>query len=256
MTAAPPGGPKGVPEPLQRTYAGEQGEDPPGSNLAVVRPSTTLRDQVVHRLREAIITGRFAPGERLVERHMCELLEVSRTLVREALRQLEAECWVRILPYRGPVVATMSAAEVREFYQVRGALEGLAAQLCAENATPAQFAAMGKAVRALAAAQRRGDRDGQAEQAAIFYDLMRTAAGNRQLQDQLTAFTSRVAWLRSLAFSRPERTRENLLEERALLRALQDRDGPRARALCEGHINAAAIALGETMARNVADRQS
>ena len=178
---------------------------------------------------------------------MCDLLDVSRTLVREALRQLEAEGWVRILPYRGPVVSTMSAAEVRELYQVRGALEGLAAQLCAEQATPAQLAALASVIRALAEAQRRGDADDQREQAGLFYDMMRQAAGNQLLEAQLATMSARVAWVRSMAFANAERTRQNLVEEKALLRALRDRDGARARALCEAHINAAALALMKQM---------
>jgi GntR family transcriptional regulator, trigonelline degradation regulator len=94
------------------------------NDMLVERPAA-LRDQVVGNLRDAIINGQFAPGARLVERQMCELLGVSRTLVREALRQLEAEGWVRILPYRGPVVASMTPEEVRDLYEVRSALEGI-----------------------------------------------------------------------------------------------------------------------------------
>src|SRR5215468_11609515 len=75
-----------------------------------------LRDQVVRDLRQSIIGGRFAPGNKLVEREMCDLLGVSRTLVREALRQLEAEGWVRIIPNRGPFVASLTPNEVLEFY--------------------------------------------------------------------------------------------------------------------------------------------
>src|SRR5258707_12493022 len=170
------------------------------NDMLVERPAA-LRDQVVGNLRNAIINGQFASGARLVERQMCELLGVSRTLVREALRQLEAEGWVRILPYRGPIVATMTPAEVRELYEVRGALEGLAAQLCAERASPEQLARMASAVRALTAAQRKGDLNTQREQAGIFYDVLREAAGNELLRSQLAALSSRLAWLRTVAFS-------------------------------------------------------
>jgi DNA-binding transcriptional regulator YhcF (GntR family) len=117
------------------------------SDMLVERPAA-LRDQVVGNLRNAIINGQFAPGARLVERQMCELLGVSRTLVREALRQLEAEGWIRILPYRGPVVITMTPDEVRDLYEVRSALEGIAAQRAATRATPEQLDRLEAAVEA------------------------------------------------------------------------------------------------------------
>src|SRR5262249_30143213 len=106
--------------------------------MQVERPAA-LRDQVVGNLRNAIINGQLAPGARLIERQMCELLGVSRTLVREALRQLEAEGWIRILPNRGPVVISMTPEEVRELYEVRAALEGIAAFRAAERVTPEQL---------------------------------------------------------------------------------------------------------------------
>src|SRR5215469_13320378 len=107
-------------------------------DMQVERPAA-LRDQVVGNLRNAIINGQLAPGARLIERQMCELLGVSRTLVREALRQLEAEGWIRILPNRGPVVISMTPEEVRELYEVRSALEGIAAYRAAERLTPEQL---------------------------------------------------------------------------------------------------------------------
>src|SRR5260370_18129806 len=105
-------------------------------NDMVVERLAALRDQVVGNLRNAIINGQFASGARLVERQMCELLGVSRTLVREALRQLEAEGWVRILPYRRPIVASMTPEEVRDLYEVRSAPQGIAAFPPAQRPTP------------------------------------------------------------------------------------------------------------------------
>lgn len=213
------------------------------SDLLVERPTVTLRDQVVTRLREAIVTGHFAPGERLVERRMCELLGVSRTLVREALRQLEAEGWVRILPYRGPVVATFSPEEVRQFYELRAALEGMAAMRCAEKATPAQLHRMGACVDEMAAAQQRGDFHEHRRQIETFYDIMREAAGNDVLRAHLEALGTRLVWFRTLVLARPERASIAVREEQLLFAALKARDGATARRLCEEHLAAAADAL-------------
>src|SRR6202044_153255 len=96
------------------------------SDMDLIRPET-LRHQVENVLRQAITSGRFAPGARLIERELCETLGVSRTSVREALRRLEAEKLVRSVPHKGPVVAIMSKQEATELYAIRGLLEGFAA---------------------------------------------------------------------------------------------------------------------------------
>ena len=212
-------------------------------SMIVERPNATLRDQVVGNLRQAIINGQFAPGQRLVERHMCELLGVSRTLVREALRQLEAEGWVHNLPYRGPVVASMGPEEVRELYEVRAALEGMAALRCAELATPEHLARLAEAVEIMTAAQRRGDPATHREQVHVFYEVLREAAGNSLLREKLSAMSARMAWLRGFTLVRPERAVVAVKEEALLLRALQARDGALARQLCEAHMRKAGEAV-------------
>ena len=97
----------------------------------------TLRTQVVDRLRTAICDQRLPQGSRLIERQLCELLGVSRTLVREALRQLEAEGFVVGNPRTGPSVARLDRETVRGIYEVRAALEALAGKLFVERATEA-----------------------------------------------------------------------------------------------------------------------
>jgi DNA-binding GntR family transcriptional regulator len=185
------------------------------NDMLVERPAA-LRDQVVGNLRNAIINGQFAPGARLVERQMCELLGVSRTLVREALRQLEAEGWVRILPYRGPVVASMTPEEVRDLYEVRSALEGIAALRAAERATPEQLDRLAAAVDAMTKAQSRGDSTRHRQQVQVFYEVLREAAGNALLRAQLETMSARMAWLRSFTLVRPERAAIAVKEEARL----------------------------------------
>jgi DNA-binding GntR family transcriptional regulator len=216
-------------------------------SMIVERPNATLRDQVVGNLRQAIIQGSFAPGQRLVERQMCELLGVSRTLVREALRQLEAEGWVHILPYRGPVVASMGPEEIREIYEVRAALEGMAAMRSAELATSAHLSRMTEVVAIMTAAQKRGDHVTHREQVHVFYEILREAAGNSLLQAQLSAMSARMAWLRGFTLARPERAVVAVKEEAALLKALKARDGALARQLCEAHMRKAGEAVVATL---------
>src|SRR4029077_9690837 len=93
------------------------------TSLLVDRPWPRLRERVVEILRSAIRRGQFAPGERLTERKLGMLVGVSRTVIREALRQLEADGLVDNIPYRGPSVAVYSREQVIEIYDVRNALE-------------------------------------------------------------------------------------------------------------------------------------
>src|SRR6202012_4843761 len=120
------------------------------TDMCLIRPET-LRHQVENVLRQAIMSGRFAPGARLIERELCETLGVSRTSVREALRKLEAEKLVRSVPHKGPVVAVMSKPEASELYALRALLEGFAAYEFARLADDRAIARFGEAAKELRA---------------------------------------------------------------------------------------------------------
>ena len=105
--------------------------------IRVERPAKTLRELALEKVRDAIVDGYFKPGERLVERDLCAQLGVSRTIVREVLRHLESEGLVASLPNKGPIVARLDLEEAKQIYEIRGALEGMAARLCAERRDPA-----------------------------------------------------------------------------------------------------------------------
>src|SRR4051794_19741899 len=91
-----------------------------------VAPVTeTLHMRTVEVLRQAILEGHFKPGDRLVERKLCEMTGVGRSSIREALRQLEAEQLIEYTPNRGPTVTVITPEKAEELYQVRGAIEGL-----------------------------------------------------------------------------------------------------------------------------------
>ena len=89
-------------------------ENPALAQLKIEQPPATLREIVQEKMRDAIISGLFSPGERLVERPLCDQLGVSRTVIRETIRYLEAEGLVEILPNRGPIVAQLSWDDARQ----------------------------------------------------------------------------------------------------------------------------------------------
>src|SRR5215469_3144631 len=171
---------------------GEGDHDRLRSTLSVQRTAPTLRLLALDKLRSAIIDGEFAPNARLVERQLCKLLGVSRTIVREILRQLEAEGWIVNPPYKGPTVAAL-----KQMYEMREALEGLAARLCARRATPEQIAELEAIVEEMSRAQSRRDLHRHLDTIRRFYEVMLKATGNEILAKFLSSQHHRLSKLRS-----------------------------------------------------------
>lgn len=214
-----------------------------GEDLQIRWEPTTLRLQVEEKLRTAIATGRFKPGERLVERELCALLGVGRTSVREALRQLEAEGLIVTVPHRGPAVATIDVQEAKELYEVRALLEGFAGRRAATVATPEQLVALELAVTNLEAAAAEGGVR-LIEAKTHFYRRLLEACGNAVVGQTLTALHNRVTLLRRTSMTQPGRLPQSLVEIRGIYERIAARDADGAEKACIAHIrNAAAVAL-------------
>lgn len=222
-----------------------------GARIAVVQPDT-LRRQVENAVRQAIISGRYSPGERLVERELCEGLGVSRTSVREALRKLEAEKLVQIIPHKGPVVATISVDEARELYALRGVLEGFAAREFALNGGTAALAEFASASRELRAAAETGETEKVLEAKGKLYDIMLGNCGNHLVSEILQSLFSRINLLRATSLMHPDRLPHSLAEIDKLADALQARDADAAQALASLHVaNACRVALKKLAERPI-----
>lgn len=212
------------------------------STMRVVRVAAPLRQQVAENIREAIAIGRLQAGNRLVERDLCEMTGVSRTLVREVLRQLETEGLVEVIPNKGPIVARISERQAREVYQLRAELEGLASQLFAELATEAQMQALKDAFAALRKSYASGNSVEMLAAKSRFYDCLMEGCGNETLGGVLRQLHARAMVLRGTSLSQPGRTRESEREIEALMDAIARRDGPGARKASIAHIQLAADA--------------
>ncbi|MDA8252102.1 MAG: GntR family transcriptional regulator [Rhodospirillales bacterium] len=206
----------------------------------VVKVAAPLRRQVVDGIRRAITTGRFRGNDRLIERDLCEMAGVSRTLIREALRQLEAEGLVKVIPNKGPIVAVVSAQEARNVYQVRAELEGLASQLFAENASAAQIAGLRKSFRELKAAYASGNATDVLEAKDVFYDRLVEGAGNEVLGNLLRQLHSRAMMLAATSLSQKGRMALSEMEMEKLVAAILRRDGKAARTAAAAHVKRAA----------------
>jgi len=209
------------------------------SSLRIKRQTTTLRQQVLEALRNAILDFQFKPGDRLVERELCAMTGVSRTSVREALRHLESEGLVENVANRGPTVATLTVEDARQIYEVRSALEGLAGALFAVRANEAQRAALVATTRKLEDAFASGDRRRIRQQTSRYYDVLLDGSGNKFVGDMIRGLQARVMFLRSTSMSHPHRAPASLAEMQRITKAIQKRDPKATEAACRAHIEAA-----------------
>lgn len=210
----------------------------------VERVAAPLRQSVIASLRAAIAVGRFKPGERITERDVCELTGVSRTLVREAFRQLESEGLITVVPHRGPVVTRVTPEQAEGIYQVRRELEGLASELFARRASAADQAALREALRNIKAALQTDDPTARVNAKNEFYECLLRGAGNEALAQSLSLLNSRIMVLRSTSLQVQGRAKESVRELSVLVDALCARDARAAREAAMRHVqNAADAAL-------------
>ena len=210
-----------------------------GQAVALAAP---LRKQVIELLREAILSSTYKPGERLVERDLCERCGVSRTVIREALRHLEAEGLVEIVANRGPVVASITLEDAKALYEVRAALEGLAAGLAAERSTLAQRVSLGRTLKRVASAYRRGSLRDELAAKDAFYEALFEASGNPVVASVLRPLHARTQMLRGLSLRAPGRTDESFVELEAIVSAIETGDAELARRIAADHVHKAAEA--------------
>src|SRR5689334_11803224 len=161
------------------------------SSLLVKRNNVTLRQQVLDVLRNAILESRFKPGDRLIERELCELTGVSRTSVREALRHLESEGLVRNIPNKGPTVATVGLDEAQQIYEMREALEGQAGRLFAQRAPASAVSRLIEANERLELAFKSADIQKIVGETTHFYDVFLEGCGNDLIRDAIRSLNAR-----------------------------------------------------------------
>jgi DNA-binding GntR family transcriptional regulator len=227
-----------------------------GLSVQVQRVAAPVREQVLEQLRHAIVEMRLQPAQRLVERELVEQTGVSRTTIREVLRELAAEGLVTTIPHKGTVVASPSLEHAAELYEVRAVLEGMAARQFAERATEAHLTRVRDACDAIEAAASE-DGAGPAMLAAkkLFYDALFDGAGNRTIQEIVVGLQARVTVLRRASLAQPGRSALTVAEVRAIVDALEARDGERAAAACVHHVNQAARTVFAAMTNSPDDQE-
>ena len=206
--------------------------------------SAPLRSKIIEAIRDAIEHGTLRPGSRLIEKDLCERLEVSRTSLREALRELEAEGIVARVSARGLTVVKISLHDAANIYRIRAQIEALIFQQFTENATNAQLLALDNIYNELISAYNRGTFFAISRAKASWHNYICEIAQNRIARNILSRLTLRTAQLRNKSVVRKERQKQSIIEIRMLMDAIKRRDSIAAGEIARLHvINASISAL-------------
>ncbi|WP_027035495.1 GntR family transcriptional regulator [Mesorhizobium ciceri] len=211
----------------------------PDDTLRIDRSAKTLRTLALERMREAIMDFHFQPGERLVERPLCDQLGVSRSVVREVLRQLEAEGLVQMIPGHGPAVARPDLGRTDEIYELRALLEGIAARACALSATGEQLATLERALADLFEAWVSATPPAVMRATTKFYEALFEAADKRVAWEIVSGLNVRINQLRSMTILSENRREPAISEMNEIMDAIRTRKPDEAEAAARRHVESA-----------------
>lgn len=196
-----------------------------------------LRDVVFNTLRKAILTGQLKPGERLMEVHLANRLGVSRTPIREAIRKLELEGLVIMIPRRGAEVAQITEKSLNDVLEVRRALDVLSVELACERITEEEMAALKKACDDFEKATKGKDASVIAKADVALHDIIVQATGNQRLQ-QLVNNLSEQMYRYRFVYIKDESQHEKLVaEHKEIYESILNRDKERASRAAKLHID-------------------
>ncbi|WP_057464606.1 MULTISPECIES: GntR family transcriptional regulator [unclassified Pseudovibrio] len=208
--------------------------------LKIERPTMTLRDMALEKMRAAIIAGHFQSGDRLVERPLCDQLGVSRSVVRETIRYLEAEGLVEILPNKGPIVAKLDWENAQQIYEIRMLLETSAAQKCAELAKDGDKKKLAKALAQLKLAYSSGETNDLFEATTLFYQCIFDISGQNVAWEVVQRLNGRISRLRAMTLGTRDRHDAGYKRIEKIYSAIETNDPQAAAAAIQLHLTEAA----------------
>jgi GntR family transcriptional regulator, trigonelline degradation regulator len=203
-------------------------------SFLVDRLDSSLRSRAVASIRRAIFSLHYKPGERLTEKGLCELTGVSRSLMREALRDLHAQGLIQNLPHRSPVVVSLTKEDAQEIYELRTALDPMAARLFVARASDEQVDALAGLVTLCEQTMASHDVLQVIDALERFHTAIFEGAGNRTAVLLVRALHTKAGLLRALTFQ--QQTESDTSRSIALIRrifaAIKERDADAAAAAC------------------------
>jgi len=215
-------------------------------DLDIPRP---LGDIVYETLRDAIISRILKPGERLMETELAEEMGVSRTPVREAMRKLELESYIVMIPRKGAYVAGLSIKDINNLFEIRGALESLAAGLAASRATHEEIEEMERDLVMEANHFRTSDVINTIEVDTNFHELIYKASKNIRLQNMIKDLRDQIQRYRTTSLAVPGRMKYALTEHRRIVEAIADGNVQEAQIATIEHIESAENVILEVISK-------
>jgi DNA-binding GntR family transcriptional regulator len=199
-------------------------------------PRAALHEQVAQRLRQMLVEGRIAPGAKLNERELSELLNVSRTPLREAIKMLAAEGLVELLPNRGAVAVSLTEADVLNTFEVMAGLEAQSGELAAQRITERELAEVQAMHFEMLAAYTRQDLSAYYRINARIHDAINAAAKNPVLSSVYNQVNARLQALRFRSNQDGEKWKRAVKEHEKMIEALAAHDGAAMREVLLAHL--------------------
>jgi DNA-binding GntR family transcriptional regulator len=216
-------------------------------DLRISETPKTLRELALERMRTAIFAFRFKPGERLTERDLCVRLGVSRSVIREVMRHLEAEYLVQTIPHHGVIVAKLDTSQAAEIYDVRALLESRAAHACAERASSQQITTLRRILESIEKAYSVPDYAAVLAATTRFYETMFLGAQHPIAWEIVERLNGRISRLRSLTIMSPKRAVTGPAQLRKIYAAIAAHKAEPAAEACREHVRSAAVLALETI---------
>ena len=191
--------------------------------MAIRRMSSINSVRVAKEIEEAILSGQFKPRERLVEMDLISRFGISRTVIREALKRLEAKGLVRTVPYRGAMVADLTVEEVAEIYFVRTELEKVAARLVLEHITEKEVQDLKRLAKEVERNLREKTHQ-MIEKDSEFHQTLFKVSRNRYLSEMIDFLRTKAHIVQFNAWSLPHRIEQSIVEHREMIKAIEGRD--------------------------------
>ncbi len=196
----------------------------------------SLRGRVFHKLREDILNGKYEDFEELKEVQIGEELGVSRTPVREALRQLELEGLIQIIPNKGAYVTGITEKDVKDIYMIRSHLEGICARWATEHITKEQLEEMEENVYLARFHAQKGHMEQMAELDNRFHEILYEACNSKILEQRLRDFHAYVLRVRRKTLSQTGRSAASNEEHELIMQAIKDKNADEAERLAHMHM--------------------
>jgi DNA-binding GntR family transcriptional regulator len=220
-------------------------------------PPLTRSDQVRREIADKIISGEFRPGEELDEKRLAETFNVSRTPVREALRQLAASELVQWRPHQTAVVARITASRMVEMFEIMAELEGFCGRLAARRMTEAEHAELKAIHKQFEPYLKSGNKEGYQAMNKAFHRAIYRGSHNRYVADQAAALFDRLAPYRAFQLRRPDALRLASREHQQIIDAIVAGDGNESFRLLVDHVSLDNELFADLIAAlNLADRDS